>query len=63
MIPTIKVADEVLLFGRYHGTVHTINDTQLLVYCPEFCEAEPWIVIDVTNVILLESHEDGKLLN
>lgn len=51
----IKVDDTVLVFNKYEGTVVNISGGQLVIYCPEYDTANPWLVTDPTNVIVLST--------
>jgi len=51
----IEVGDDVLVFGRYEGTVVKVDTLgQLLIYCPDFDDESPWLVTDLANTVLLE---------
>jgi hypothetical protein len=55
-----EVNDEVLVFGKYEGIIHKIEDTQVVLYCPAFNLAEPWLVTAITNIVLL-NYNSGLL--
>ena len=61
MDQVIEINDDVLVFGRYEGTVTNIEGNQVIVYCPTFDKLNPWLVTAITNVKLLDLH--GKLVN
>jgi hypothetical protein len=51
----IKIDDTVLVFNRFEGTVVGIEDGQLVIYCPEYDDVQPYLVTDPKNVILLKT--------
>jgi len=53
MDTTIEVSDEVLVFGKYEGTIHVIKGDQVIVYCPTFDQLEPWLVTSIENIQIL----------
>jgi hypothetical protein len=58
---TFKVNDEVLVFGKYEGTITEIRGDKVLLYCPAFNSDEPWLVTEMTSLVLLEY--STRLLN
>jgi hypothetical protein len=58
----IEVLDEVLVFGKYEGTILEHRGDQVMVYCPDFDAASPFLVTDIANVILIQNSVK-KLVN
>jgi len=60
----VFIDDVVLLFGEYEGVLLEIKDNQVIVYCPTFDEAAPYVVTDIENIIALDTqNNDTGLLN
>jgi len=55
-----EVNDEVLVFGKYEGTITEIKGDRAVIYCPSLNSAEPWLVTAITNVVLL-NYNSGLL--
>lgn len=49
-----EVANEVLIFGKYEGTIIEIKGDKAIIYCPAFDPAEPWLVTELSNIVLLK---------
>lgn len=54
MIPQFNTDDSVLVFGKYEGTILEQNEYMLIIYCPEYNSAEPYLAVSVDDVVLIE---------
>jgi hypothetical protein len=63
MMKELEIGDEVLVFGKYEGTLSHIVNAQVLVYCPSFDKDAPWLVTDISNVVLLPIYGQPHLVN
>jgi hypothetical protein len=59
----VEVGSTVLVFGEYEGIILEQHNSRVLVYCPEFSEAEPYLVTDAENVLVVEGPTHSKLVN
>lgn len=50
----MNVGDTVLVFSKYEGTVLELRGSKAMVYCPDFDEAEPYLVTEIDNLIVLQ---------
>lgn len=49
----VEVNDSVLFLGQFEGIVTEVKGDQVLIYCPEYDEEQPWIVTGIDNVVVL----------
>lgn len=50
-----KVGDTVLVFNLFEGTILEVKDNEVVLYCPEYDEEQPYLVTTDDNFILLAS--------
>lgn len=60
---SIEVNDEVLVFGKYEGTVLEIKAENVMVFCPDFDAEAPYLVTAISNVTLLLGQSYKGLIN
>jgi len=61
MIPTFNEGDEVLVFDKFNGTVIRQTAEEILIYCPDFNPAEPYLITHISNVILIDGDYDDTV--
>jgi hypothetical protein len=56
-----EINDDVLVFGKYEGTILEIKGENVLIYCPAYNIAEPYLTTHISNIQLILSHSNGLL--
>jgi len=56
-----NISDDVLVFGEFEAIILELKGNNVLLYCPAFNEAEPYLTTTIDNIQLIQSHTTGLL--